>query len=190
MQNLLAETSAQASYHQSLSQEIKASVEAPTNEFTVRLGNLKKGLQASIEKSFKNKSLQEGHVAKVSRDAQIPNSRQARERYESDCLKMNSYTANQALTQGREAEKLQSKVERVRQTIGQNEQDFRQFVRVLESTQSKWENEWKNFCDVSNCGEQSSISARPGPRRGSSSAHEGYYLGICKCCISSLCRGR
>ncbi len=66
---------------------------------------------------------------------------QAKERYEQDCLKLNSYTANLALTQGKEAEKLQAKLEKVRQTIGQNEQDFRQFVQVLQGTNQKWEGE-------------------------------------------------
>lgn len=74
---------------------------------------------------------------------------QAKERYESDCLKLNSYTANSQLVQGKELDKLQSKLDRVRQTIGANEQDFRQFVRVLEGTTGKWEQEWKAFCDVS-----------------------------------------
>jgi hypothetical protein len=53
------------------------------------------------------------------------------------------------MTQGKELEKLHGKLDRVRQTIGGNEQDFRQFVRVLEGTNSKWEIEWKGFCDVS-----------------------------------------
>ena len=73
---------------------------------------------------------------------------QARERYESDCLKLNSYTANASLVQGKELEKLQTKLDRVRQTIGANEQDFKSFVRVLEGTWQKWEGEWKGFCDV------------------------------------------
>lgn len=74
---------------------------------------------------------------------------QARERYESDCLKLNSYTANTQLVQGKELEKIHGKVDRVRQTIGSNEQDFRNFVSVLEGTTQKWENEWKGFTDVS-----------------------------------------
>lgn len=43
---------------------------------------------------------------------------------------------------------MQSKLDRVRQTIGGNEQDFRQFVKVLEGTTQKWEAEWRGFCDV------------------------------------------
>ncbi|GFZ46382.1 hypothetical protein JCM24511_04629 [Saitozyma sp. JCM 24511] len=136
LENVLTETAQQASYHLSLSNELRTSVEAPTTEFSARLSNLKKGLQASVEKSYRNKGLQEGHVAK------------AKERYESDCLKLNSYTANQALTQGKEAEKLQMKLQKVRQTIGQNEQEFRQFVGIFQETSQKWEMEWKGFCDL------------------------------------------
>ena len=65
LQHILNETAAQASYHQSLSSELKQTVEQPTAEFGNRLGNLKKGLQGSIEKAYKNKALQEGHLAKV-----------------------------------------------------------------------------------------------------------------------------
>ncbi|KAI9638499.1 uncharacterized protein MKK02DRAFT_22379 [Dioszegia hungarica] len=136
LQNCLVETAQQATYHQSLAAEIRTNVEHPTAELAARLVGFKKGQQAGIEKAWRNKGLQEGHVSK------------AREKYESDCLKLNSYTANQALTQGKEADKLQQKLEKIRQSIGQSEQDFRQFVRVLEGTQGKWEHEWKAFCDV------------------------------------------
>lgn len=152
LQNVLVETSQQASYHLSLSTEIKQTVEQPTAEFQSRLVNLKKGLQASVEKSYRNKGLQEGHVQKVCllmrRIPRVCSCVQAKEKYESDCLKLNSYTANSALSQGKDLEKVQTKLDRVRQTIGGNEQDFRQFVKVLEGTTQKWEAEWRGFCDV------------------------------------------
>ena len=66
LQNVLVETGQQASYHQTLSNELKQSVEQPTAEFGIRLGNLKRGLQGSVEKAYRNKGLQEGHVLKVS----------------------------------------------------------------------------------------------------------------------------
>jgi hypothetical protein len=66
LQHILAETAQQAQYHAALATELRQSVEAPTAEFGVRMSNLKKGLQGSIEKAFKNKGLQEGHVNKVS----------------------------------------------------------------------------------------------------------------------------
>ncbi|OWZ67968.1 hypothetical protein AYX14_03357 [Cryptococcus neoformans] len=135
LQHLLSETAQQASYHSSLSNEIRQTVEHPSAELGMRMSNLKKGLQAAVEKAYKNKGLQEGHVQK------------ARDRYEQDCLKLNSYTAQSSLTQGKELEKLHTKLDRVRQTIGANENDFKQFVKVLEVTHKKWEQEWKNFCD-------------------------------------------
>jgi len=68
LQNVLAETAQQASDHQALSTELKQGMEQPTAESGVRLGNLKKGLQGSVERSYRNKGLQEGHVLKVRRE--------------------------------------------------------------------------------------------------------------------------
>ena len=65
LKHVLNETGQQASYHAALSQELRESVEGPTAEFGNRLANLRKGLQGSVEKSYKNKGLQEGHVNKV-----------------------------------------------------------------------------------------------------------------------------
>lgn len=53
------------------------------------------------------------------------------------------------LVQGRERDDLESKMDKVRRTIGSEEQDFRNFVSVLEQTSSKWQNEWRTFTDVS-----------------------------------------
>lgn len=67
LQSIQAETAAQASYHLQLSTELHQTVEQPTAEFGNRLSNLKKGLQASVEKSYRSKAMHEGHVAKVGR---------------------------------------------------------------------------------------------------------------------------
>lgn len=74
--------------------------------------------------------------------------KQARDRYEGDCVKLNAFAANKQLVQGRELDKLESKIDRVKQTISSNENDFRNFVSVLEQTNAKWENEWRNFLDT------------------------------------------
>ena len=65
LQGILGETAQQASYHSTLCTELHQSVESPTTEMGVRLANLKRGLQASVEKSYKNKNLQESHVQRV-----------------------------------------------------------------------------------------------------------------------------
>lgn len=66
LQNVLEETAQQAQYHHSLSTEIKTNVEQPTAKLAERMTALRKGPQAQIERSWRNKGLQEGHVAKVS----------------------------------------------------------------------------------------------------------------------------
>lgn len=78
LQSVQAETAAQASYHLQLSADIHSTIEQPTVEFSNRLAILKKGLQANVEKSFRNKGLQEGHVAKVSHAPALESSRASR----------------------------------------------------------------------------------------------------------------
>jgi hypothetical protein len=67
LQNCLTETAQQGQYHQSLASEIRTNVEQPTAELAARLVGFKKGQQAGIEKAWRNKGLQEGHVTKVCR---------------------------------------------------------------------------------------------------------------------------
>lgn len=74
--------------------------------------------------------------------------RQARERYEQDCLRINAFTANSSIVQGKELDKLQRQMEKVQATVGHNEREFKSYVRLLEETTTKWESEWKGFCDV------------------------------------------
>lgn len=54
--------------------------------------------------------------------------------------------------QGRELEKINLRLERAKQTIGQNEKEFQGFARTFADTMKKWEGEYKIFCDVSPCG--------------------------------------
>lgn len=72
---------------------------------------------------------------------------QARERYEQDCLRINSFTANASIVQGRELEKLQKQLDKVNSSVGGNEREYQALVRMLEETARKWELEWKGFCD-------------------------------------------
>ncbi|KAJ7645985.1 hypothetical protein DFH06DRAFT_1476591 [Mycena polygramma] len=89
----------------------------------------------AIEKEFKAKQTQEGYVTK------------AREKYENDCVRINSYTAQLGLAQGKDAERIHLKLERAQGTVVQNERDFTNFARALADTVAKWEQDWKVFCD-------------------------------------------
>lgn len=135
LDTLRAETEKQASFHLNVAQHVKNDLEGPTNTLLNRQLQHKKNYQSAIEREFKLKQQQESHVAR------------AREKYESDCMRINSYTAQATIMQGKELEKIQTKLERAQQTVGANEQDFQKFSRILQDTTAKWEQDWKEFCD-------------------------------------------
>lgn len=135
METLRLETEKQASFHMNVAQQVKNDLESPANALLNRQLHHKKTYQTAIEREFKMKQQQESHVSR------------AREKYEQDCVRINSYTAQSTIMQGKELEKIQSKLDRAYQTIGVNEQDFQKFTRILQDTTVKWEQDWKDFCD-------------------------------------------
>ncbi|KAI0069934.1 hypothetical protein K474DRAFT_1713771 [Panus rudis PR-1116 ss-1] len=135
LDTLRLETDKQAGFHAAVAQQIKTELEAPTNAFLSKQLHHKKTYQAAIEKEFKTKQTQEGYVNK------------AREKYEADCVRINSYTAQSTLMQGRDLDKIQLKLERAQQTVHANERDYHNFTRALRDTMAKWEMDWKAFCD-------------------------------------------
>ncbi|KAF7294095.1 hypothetical protein MKEN_01456100 [Mycena kentingensis (nom. inval.)] len=130
-----SETERQAASHQELAQKVRSDLEGQASAFYAKQQHHKKTYQSGIEKEFKAKQLQEGYVAK------------AREKYETDCMRINSYTAQLGLVQGKDAERIHLKLERTQSTVAQNERDFMNFARALEDTVGKWEQDWKVFCD-------------------------------------------
>lgn len=129
------ETERQAQYHQTLAHQLRNELEGPTAALHARQLQHKKQQQAAIEKEFKNKQAQEAHVNK------------AREKYEADCVRINSFTAQSSLVQGKDLEKIMVKLERAQQTVQVNEKEFFNFTKVLQETTQKWEQSWKAFCD-------------------------------------------
>ena len=133
---LRLETDKQAGFHSQLAQQIRTDLEGQVGAFVSKQQHHKKVYQAAIEKEFKVKQTRDQHASK------------AREKYESDCLRINSYTAQSTLVQGRDLEKIHLKLERAQQTVQVNENDYAQFTRVLQETLQKWEQDWKAFCDT------------------------------------------
>ncbi|THH29544.1 hypothetical protein EUX98_g4650 [Antrodiella citrinella] len=129
------ETDKQATFHMQVAQQIKNDLEGQTNQFLNKQLHHKKTYQAAIEKEFKTKQTHEGFVQK------------AREKYEGDCMRINALTAQSTLQQGKELEKIHLKLDRLHQTVQGNERDFANFTRVLQDTVSRWEVDWKAFCD-------------------------------------------
>ncbi|TBU44386.1 hypothetical protein BD309DRAFT_1027146 [Dichomitus squalens] len=135
LDTLKQETEKQAQAHLVVAQAIKADLEGPTSAFIQKQQHHKRNLQAAIEKEFKTKQTQEGYVNR------------AREKYEADCVRINSYTAQSTLIQGRDLEKVHLKLERAQQTVQANQRDYANFARALQDTMQKWEHSWKGFCD-------------------------------------------
>lgn len=135
MDTLRVETERQSSFHLNVAQQLKTDLEGQSSVFLNKQLHHKRTYQAAIEKEFKTKQTQEGYVNK------------AREKYEADCVKINSYTAQCTLMQGKDLDKVQLKLERAQQTVHANERDFSNFARALQDTVVKWEQDWKMFCD-------------------------------------------
>lgn len=135
LDTLRQETEKQGSYHLQVAQQIRQELEGQSVTFLNRQLQHKRSYQATIEKEFKTKQTQEGYVNK------------AKEKYETDCNRINSYTAQSTLIQGKELEKIQLKLDRAQQTVHANERDYANFARALQDTVQKWEQDWKAFCD-------------------------------------------
>ncbi|CEL52687.1 Cell division control protein 15 OS=Schizosaccharomyces pombe (strain 972 / ATCC 24843) GN=cdc15 PE=1 SV=2 [Rhizoctonia solani AG-1 IB] len=129
------ETDRQANSHMELSQQMKRDLEQPIADFLAKQAAFKKSVQGPVEKLYKTKQTQENHVNRT------------REKYESDCIKINAFTGQSALVQGRELDKLHLKLEKLQETVKINEREFSNFVRALSDTTRKWDGEWKTFCD-------------------------------------------
>ncbi|KAI5122334.1 hypothetical protein M0805_002501 [Coniferiporia weirii] len=136
LDTLRLETDRQATAHANLAQQVRSELESPASAFVTRQAQFKRNAQSVIEKAFKNKQTQETYVTK------------AREKYETDCMRINTFAAESKLVQGRDLEKIQSRLNRAKQTVTANERDFANFARALQVTVEKWESDWRAFCDA------------------------------------------
>ncbi|KAF8963615.1 hypothetical protein BDZ97DRAFT_984324 [Flammula alnicola] len=135
LDTLRIETEKQAETHMELANQTRLDLEGPTAQFHQKQINHRRNVQAPLERKFKEKQVQESYVKK------------SREKYEGDCLRINSYTQQATYMQGNDLLKVQQKLQRTKQTMLGNERDFTKFTKeLLEMTQT-WEKEWKDFCD-------------------------------------------
>ncbi|PWN50900.1 hypothetical protein IE53DRAFT_386791 [Violaceomyces palustris] len=129
------ELDATSKTHSDLSNMIKKDLEGNVTEFQSRTAQVKKSNQVSIEKLYKNKQTQEQYVNK------------SREKYEQDCIKINGYTAQSSLVQGRDLDKVAYKLDKAQATVASNDKDYQNFVRALKDTTVRWNAEWKSYLD-------------------------------------------
>ncbi|PWZ02857.1 FCH-domain-containing protein, partial [Testicularia cyperi] len=121
--------------HNDLASMIKKDLEGSVGDFASRSWSARKNAQANIEKLHKNKQTQEQYVNK------------SREKYEQDCIKINGYTAQSSLVQGKDLDKVAYKLDKAQATVNQNDKDYQNFVRALKDTTVKWNAEWKAYLD-------------------------------------------
>ncbi|WFD41870.1 formin-binding protein [Malassezia psittaci] len=136
LEKVRIETEAIARSHAQLVHSIRKEIESPLSELMARSENVRRPAQVATTKLYKHKQMQMQYVQR------------AREKYEQDCTKINAYTAQSNLVQGKELDKLMSKLERVQGTVTTNDKDYQSYVRALQDTTYKWNSEWKSFLDV------------------------------------------
>lgn len=121
--------------HSDLATMIKKDLEGAVTDFANKSWNTRKAAQANIDKLHKHKQTQESYVNK------------SREKYEQDCIKINGYTAQSSLVQGKDLDKVAYKLDKAQATVTQNDKDYQNFVRALKDTTVKWNAEWKAYLD-------------------------------------------
>ncbi|KAK0226564.1 hypothetical protein IW262DRAFT_1542775 [Armillaria fumosa] len=135
LEMVVLETQNQSKFHSRLAYTISKELEAKAAQFHTDQRAHKNNWQNPIEKAFKAKQAQEVYVNK------------AREKYEQGCARVNSFTAQSTLVQGKELEKITLKLERTKQTVQANNRDYVNFSRAYADTVTMWEKDWKTFCD-------------------------------------------
>jgi len=121
--------------HADLSSLIKKDLEGQMAEYLAKVQNQRKASAAQIEKLYKQKQTQESYVNK------------SKDKYEQDCIKINGYTAQSSLVQGRDLEKVTTKLDKAQSTVSANDKDYQNFVRALKDTTHRWNSEWKTYLD-------------------------------------------
>ncbi|CAK5266105.1 unnamed protein product [Mycena citricolor] len=137
LDTLSLETEKQGVAHLEFASQIRSELEAQTTAFLSKQITHRKNLQGPLEKRFKVKQTQESYTLK------------AREKYESDCLRIASYSQQISVNPGKDVERLQLKLRRAQQTVQANEKDFANFTKTVMDMTPLWERDWKNFCDAS-----------------------------------------
>lgn len=137
LDTLKLETEKQAAAHIELATKIQSELGKSTTHLLSQQSDLRKNLQTPMEKRFKLKLMQESYVTK------------AREKYQSDCVRIDSYAKQIDVNPGKDVERLQAKLNRAKQTVQANEKDYAGFTEKLKDMSVAWESEWRQFCDES-----------------------------------------
>jgi len=122
--------------HQQVAVQMKGELEEPLSAFSGGIKERRKIVQSGIEKLLKTKMQQTATVNK------------ARDKYESDCLKIKGYLAQGHMVMGQEEKKNKAKLEKTQIQMSSTSNEYEAVVKILEETTTRWNREWKLACDV------------------------------------------
>ncbi|KAF1959683.1 hypothetical protein CC80DRAFT_523637 [Byssothecium circinans] len=129
------EVEATGKAHQSIAQQMKTELEEPLAAFAGGMKERRKIVQNGIEKLLKLKMQQTSTVNK------------ARDRYETDCLKIKGFLAQAHMVMGQEERKNKAKLEKTQINMSETEREYEAAVKILEETTGRWNRDWKAACD-------------------------------------------
>ncbi|KAJ7052329.1 SH3 domain-containing protein [Mycena amicta] len=143
LDTLIFETEVQGTAHLQFASLVRNELQTPTNErVRVEKQNADEAVMLTpLEARFKTKSSAEAAVSK------------AREKYESNCLRLASYTQQMSVNTpnrpGKDVERLQMKIRKSRETVESNERELSIAVNAIREATVRWQEDWKEFCDIS-----------------------------------------
>ncbi|RGB37040.1 hypothetical protein C1646_622369 [Rhizophagus diaphanus] len=124
-----------AKEHITLSQKIRTELEQEITHFIARQKETRKLQQAIAEKSLRNKK---EHAILVQK---------AKERYESECIKIQGLLAGKNSIMGKDLEKLNLKIEKAQMSAKTADQEYMKLVKDAQDITQKWNYDWRTACD-------------------------------------------
>ncbi|KAF7297475.1 SH3-domain-containing protein [Mycena indigotica] len=136
LDTLATETSTQATAHAQFAALVKSELLASISAYAEKQAADAAQVQAPLEARYKTKHTAESAIMK------------AREKYESNCLRLASYTQQMAVNPGKDVERLQMKIARSQQTVTSNEKELETAVKAIREATVRWQKDWKEWCDL------------------------------------------
>ncbi|CCG84347.1 protein of unknown function [Taphrina deformans PYCC 5710] len=132
---LKLETANTATAHAVIARQIRTDLEQPHSAVSDVSRDKRKSIQNGVEKTFKLRIQQEQEMKK------------AKERCEAEFLKMNGLMAQQNLLIGRELERNNTRLEKVRGALLAHKTEYETAIAQLNNTIVRWKHEWRQACD-------------------------------------------
>ncbi|KAI8073095.1 hypothetical protein BC940DRAFT_290521 [Gongronella butleri] len=129
------ELEATANANLELAGKIRTNLEVQLDNFILEHKDKRKLVQTNVDRAHRNKQLHATHLAK------------AKEKYEVECNKLVTFEGQLATAMGKDAERLQQKLQRCKFEMPTLEQEYKSACTKLAEATRIWDAEWKTACD-------------------------------------------